>query len=612
MIESLIAGTAATAAPLATLDWIIIAAYFSAALALGLYLRRLAARSLTDYFLGGRKIPWWIIGASGTASNFDMTGTMVITSFVFAIGLQGVWVSMRGGMCLPLGLLMIYMGKWLRRSNVITTAEWMELRFGTDRQGQAARLVSAAANLVVTLALLTYFVKGTGKFLAVFLPFSPEVCALALIAVALVYTTLAGLYGVIFTDLAQELLMIATALYVGYQAFMLPDHAAVLSFASAQSGQSWSAFAPQWTAQPMRWLANPDIYHLFGLCIVFWIARGLLEGAGGLTGGYMPQRYYAAKDERAAGLMTAEWILLLIPRWVLIFGIALLALNLARTDAALAHTLGLDPEKTLPIVVAHAIPAGLRGVAVAGFIAAAMSTFDSTINAGASYWVRDLYQRYLRPHTPDSSPRLVHQGYYATVALAVGAVLLGLAIPNIESIWSWITGPLSAGLFAPVILRWYWHRMNGYGFATSTAVGLLTAVALRLGWPTCPLYINFPVTWSASLVAGILASYLTRPTAPDVLKRFWLQVRPFGLWSPVRRSIAAADAAGASIVAQSRRHSRRDLLNIPLAIAWHLSGVAAAISLLLHNWTALAVSATAALSLSATLYVSWYRRLPPR
>jgi Na+/proline symporter len=601
----------ATTAPLDTLDWIVIAAYFTAALVLGLYLRRLAARSLHDYVLGGRKIPWWILGASGTASNFDMTGTMVITSFVFAIGLQGVWVSMRGGMCLPLGLLMIYMGKWLRRSNVMTTAEWMELRFGTGRQGQAARQLSAAANLVVTLALLTYFVKGTGKFLAVFLPFSPEVCALALIAVAVVYTTLSGLYGVIFTDLAQELLMIATALYVGYQACMLPDHAAVLELASTQSGRSWSSFAPQLTAQPMHWLANPDIYHLFGLCIVFWIARGLLEGAGGLTGGYMPQRYYAAKDERAAGLMTAEWILLLIPRWILIFGIALLALDLARTDAALSHTLHLDPEKTLPIVLAHAIPAGLRGLAVAGLIAAAMSTFDSTINAGASYWVRDIYQRYLRPSTPDSSPKLVHQGYYATVTLALLAVLLGLTIPNIESIWSWITGPLSAGLFAPIVLRWYWHRFNGYGFAASTAVGLLTAIALRLAWPTCPLYINFPVTWSASLVAGILASYVTPPTDAKTLTTFWLQIRPFGLWSPVRRSISATNAASASIVARSRRQSRRDLLNIPLAIAWHLSGTATAISLLLHNWTALAVSAAVAIALSATLYFSWYRKLRP-
>lgn len=186
---------------LGTFDTLIIVCYFLFTLLLGIFLRKKAARGLENYFLGGRTVPWWVLGASGTASNFDMTGTMIMVSFIFAIGLQGFWVAMRGGMCLPLGLLMVYMAKWLRRSNVMTTAEWMEFRFGSGTQGQAARLLSAVANLIVTLAFLTYFVEGTGKFLSVFLGWSPELCALILIVIAVAYTTLSGLYGVIFTDL---------------------------------------------------------------------------------------------------------------------------------------------------------------------------------------------------------------------------------------------------------------------------------------------------------------------------------------------------------------------------------------------------------------------------
>ena len=178
---------------LASVDYAILAVYFLTTLAAGFYLSRRAAQGIDAYFLGGRRLPWWAIGMSGTASNFDMTGTMVITSFFFAIGLQGFWVAMRGGMVLPLGILLIYMGKWLRRSRVMTNAEWMELRFGSGRQGQTARVLSAVSNLVVTLAFLVYFVKGTGKFLSIFLPWSPTTCALLMIAVALTYTTLSGL-----------------------------------------------------------------------------------------------------------------------------------------------------------------------------------------------------------------------------------------------------------------------------------------------------------------------------------------------------------------------------------------------------------------------------------
>ena len=378
---------------LTTLDYAILVVYFLALVIAGVLLSRRASEGISAYFLGGRRIPWWALGASGTASNFDMTGTMVITSFFFAIGLQGFWVAMRGGMVLPIGILMIYMGKWLRRSRVMTNAEWMELRFGSGRQGQVARLLSALSNIVVTLAFLVYFVKGTGKFLAIYLPFSPTTCALLMIAVALTYTALSGFYGVIYTDLLQEVLILGASAYVGWKAFTLPDHAAVV----ASAGDGWADFTPRWTAEPMPWLANPDIYHFFGICIVFWIARGIFEGTGGFTGGYMTQRYFAARNDREAGLMSAEWTLLLFFRWFLVIGTVVLGLSLARQSPEIGELLAQDPEKTLPVVLGQAVPAGLRGLLMAGLIAAAMSTFDSTINAGVSYWVKDIYQRHLRP-----------------------------------------------------------------------------------------------------------------------------------------------------------------------------------------------------------------------
>ena len=582
---------------LSTLDTLIIGTYFLFTLVLGIFLRRKAAQGIESYFLGGRTVPWWVLGASGTASNFDMTGTMIMVSFIFAIGLQGFWVAMRGGMCLPLGLLMVYMAKWLQRSNVMTTAEWMEFRFGSGVQGQAARLLSAVANLIVTLAFLTYFVEGTGKFLSVFLGWPPEICALVLIVIAVTYTTLSGLYGVVFTDLAQELLMIVAGIYVGIKAFLLPGQSEIITNAST----SWDSFVPMWTAPPMTWLPSSGIYHFFGLTVVFWIARGLFEGAGGLTGGYMPQRYYAARNEREAGLMTVEWILLLLFRWALIIGIAILALWLSQTHTDIGNILNTDPEQALPIVIDRLIPAGLKGLVVAGLIAAAMSTFDSTVNAGAAYWVKDIYQRHL---VPDAAPKqLLTQSYLASAALALGASLVGYFIPSIESIWGWITGPLSAGLFAPIILRWYWDRFNGFGFAASTGAGLIVAIGFRLALPDLPLFITFPTTWFLSLVTGIVVSLATPPTAPSVLEHFWKQIRPFGFWRRVRTTIEQAQVSIAA------KENRRDIINIPFAIAWHLSGVVMVISLLLHKWDTLLYGGIVWLASAVWLYFRWYRRL---
>jgi SSS family solute:Na+ symporter len=582
---------------LAAVDYFIIALYFAATIGAGLYFRKIASKGISEYFLGGRKIPWWAIGMSGTASNFDMTGTMVIISFIFAIGMQGLWVAMRGGMCLPLGILMVYMGKWLRRSNVMTTAEWMRLRFGEGTEGKVARLLSAIANLVVTMAFLIYFVKGTGKFLSIYLPFSPEVCALIMIAVAVFYTVISGFFGVIYTDVIQELLILTVAVFVGWKAFTLPNHAEVMNFA----GAGWSSFMPNWKAAPMQWLANPHVYELFGLCIVFWIARGIFEGVGGMTGGYMSQRYYAAKNDREAGLLTAEWIMLIMFRWLLVVGAAVLGLSLAMKNTEIAAMLARDPEKTLPIVIGNGIPAGIRGLLIAGLVAAAMSTFDSTLNAGVSYWVRDIYQAHIHPHAKPK--QLMRQSHAMTLVFAGVAVLLGLFVKNINEIWSWITGPLAAGLFVPIILRWYWWRLTGYGFAIATGVGLVMSIVLKVVAPDMAFYLSWIITMCCSFAAAIVGSYATGPTAAGTLENFWLRIKPFGLWRPVTKVIDG------EVRREFKLRNTIDILNVFFAVAWHLSGVAVMVCLVLRKWSTFAGAAIVFAALSLLLYFTWYQTL---
>ena len=583
---------------LSAIDQLIILAYFVMVLVVGVYFAKKASQGLTDYFLGGRHIPWWAIGMSGTASNFDMTGTMVIISFFFAIGLQGFWVAMRGGMALPYAIIMVYMGKWLRRSEVMTTAEWMQLRFGDGRAGQWARLLSATANIVVTLSLLVYFIEGAAKFLAIYIPLSPNICAIILIAIAVVYTAMSGFYGVIYTDIVQEILVVTVSIYVGYRAFMLPDQAQLIA---STSYPGWDSFWPQWQAAPMTWLANPLIYQAFGVCILFWIARGVFEGTGGFSGGYTPQRFYAARTDREAGLLTAEWILLLLFRWMLVIGTVILGLKLATTNPDIASVLADDPEKTLPVVVSQAIPSGFRGILVAGMVAAAMSTFDSTINAGVSYWINDIYRIYINPQATEH--KLLRQSYVSTVAFAVIAVVLSQAVHNINEIWSWITGPLSAGLAGPIVMRWYWWRLNGYGFAIATAAGLISSLILKIATPDLAFYLSFLITLGISVGTGVLISLVTEPTDMATLKTFWLRIRPFGFWRKVTQNVDGA------LMHQARAEHSTDLSNIAIALLWQLSSVVTVISLLLHKWSTAVGGAMVFGSLSVVLYFIWYRAL---
>jgi Na+/proline symporter len=151
--------------PLSILDIAIIIAYLGIMLIIGLLMRARASKGMEDYFLGGRKIPWWIIGFSGMASNLDVTGTMVITSMFLLLGIKGYWVGFRGAVVLSLAFLMVFMGKWHRRSGVITTAEWMEFRFGSGKAGEVARLTNAIATIVMGIGMIAYFSVGVGFFL---------------------------------------------------------------------------------------------------------------------------------------------------------------------------------------------------------------------------------------------------------------------------------------------------------------------------------------------------------------------------------------------------------------------------------------------------------------
>ena len=589
---------------MAVVDYLIIGAYLAVMIGVGLLFGKRASRSIENYFLGGRTLSWWMLGASGMASNLDVSGTMIIVAFVYVLGAQGLFLEIRGGVVLVMVFLMIFTGKWARRAGVMTNAEWMQFRFGEGRDGNVARLMSAVAEIIFAIVIVTYFAKGAGKFAGEFLEMPEHLAALLVIGVAMTYTIASGLFGVVLTDLVQgSLIALAIAFVSGYvlltvtlpETFTVSVPAGDGTFMPLRTSlEDWTRVVPPWRLD----LPGPySLYNLFGLSIFFYLLKIFFEGTGGGLG-YMAQRFYAARNERDVGKLSLLWIGLLSFRWPFIASIAILGITFTST-----HQVPLDPERVLPTVIAHYFPAGIKGLLVAGLLAAGMSTFDSVVNGATAYWVRDIYQRFLNPGA--GQRLLVRMSRLASTAIVVIGVLFSYTVSNINEVWGWLTMSIGAGLLVPLVLRWYWWRYNGYGFALGTLAGILAAIIQRLLLPAIPEYQAFLFVSGLSFAGALAGTYATPPPPEHVLKRFYDTTRPFGLWHPLLKHQPSR------LRPQIRSEHRRDLLSLAIAIPWHLTLFLFMMFTVTKQWETLAWLGGLLLLLSLLLYLVWYRHLPP-
>ena len=590
---------------MATIDIIIIVVYLSAIVVVGLVMQKKASAGIDSYFLGNRKLPWWALGASGMASNTDIAGTMINTAFIYALGTKGFFIEIRGGVTLIMAFLMVFMGKWNRRSQVMTQAEWMHFRFGTKKEGDVARIISAIASIIMTVAMVTYFVIGAGKFVGDFLGIDPLYASILMIILAMTYTIASGLYGVVWTDVFQGIFIFGVIIYISVLAMTtvdLPDEFLVSvpmmdgSFTAIKTTLAeWSRMTPP-QEMNMPEGSTFSIYNLFGIAIMFYLFKVTLEGASG-AGGYMLQRYFAARSDREAGLLSLFWTCLLAFRWPLIASFAMLGIyHGIETGTVIA-----DPELVLPTVIKNYIPVGVKGFLIAGLMAAAMSTFDSTVNAGAAYWVKDLYQTYLRPNASEKD--LVLQSRLASLVIVLLALLFSLTISNINEIWGWITMGIGAGMFIPQVIRWYWWRFNGYGFAIGTAVGVVAAVLTKAFGGPIAEYNSFLIASGSSLVGCFIGTYLTPPTESAVLSHFYKVTRPFGFWGSVRTEIPT------DVLNQINEENRRDIIAIFFAVPWQVVLFLTGMMIVMKQWSNVFNLFGLLIVLSAGLYWFWYRHL---
>ena len=588
---------------LATVDILIIVGFLVLVTVIGYVMSNIASKGLDDYFLGGKRIPWYVLGISTATSNFDMAGTMIIVAVVFVLGYKGFLVEIRGGVGLSLAFLMVFLGKWLRRSRVMTSAEWMKLRFGTDTQGKWAHVISAAANIILSLGMIIYFSKGAGKFLTHFIPLSEFTCISLMVGIGLFYTLMSGLYGVVFTDVVQMILLTFTAIFVTVHAFTLAPTvdlpAGFLEFnLEVPAGLGASLLAKDAGA----W---EPILSMFGVCVVLFFMRTVLEGMGGV-GGYTDQRFFAAKTEREAGLLTLESIVLSMMRWTMVAGLVVMGYSIIQQGGAGAEIIAEDAEQVLPVVLGKLLPAGIKGLVIAGLIAAAMSTFDSTLNAGASYIVKDIYESYINPKA--TGKQLMAASRWATVGLCAVGIALAAVVPSINKIWGLITMGIGAGMFVPLFLRWYWPRFNGYGFAAGTCSGIVGALLFNAAM-NLPLYYSFPAVIACAVVGSIVATLLTAPIPEETLVRFWVQINPWGGWGRYAKKAAEQGLVEEKGLLERLIENLNDMVSLCFAVPFQLCMLLAGMSLVWHAWSKFAFFSIITVFCGIGLYFFWFRNL---
>jgi SSS family solute:Na+ symporter len=347
-----------------SVDYSVIGVYFAILIVMGIYFQRIAARSIEHYFLGNKKMPWWLLGVSGMGMFIDMAGTMIIVSFLYMLGPRGLYIEFRGGAVLVLIFMLLWTGKWHRRSNCMTGAEWQIYRFGTGAGAQTARVVNVVNGVLQNVAMLAYLIKGAGLFLSMFLPYSPLQCAALMVGVTILYTMLSGFYGVVYTDLFQGFIILAAVIVVSVMASMEvtklgggPGLAALAT--EVTHTNQWMSSVPHWKTHMPKGYGQYSSLAMFAIFyLITNIKNGISSGAD--------SRYFGARNERECGLLTFFWTWLMMFRWPMMIAFAILGLLLVRNlfprqdvlkqarDAIVTYTVETEQPGSKPDLAAEA------------------------------------------------------------------------------------------------------------------------------------------------------------------------------------------------------------------------------------------------------------------
>ena len=543
-------------------DIMILAAYLITMVAIGWFLRKKASQNKENYLLGGKSLPWYMLGLSDASDMFDISGTMWMVSLCFVYGMKSIWIPWLWPVFNQV-FMMMYLSRWLRRSNATTGAEWLATRFGSTGIG-----VKASHNIVVAFALLSclgfmaYGFVGLGKFMEIFIPWQsvqhyvpfhvapayvPHFYGIVFTLFAMFYSILGGMHSIVLGDVIKYGIMTIACVSIGIIA-MIKLHGSNVNvpqgwsnpFFGRELNLDWSKIISDANKK-----IKDDGFSLFSIFFMMMLFKGIFASLAGPAPNYDMQKVLSTRSPQEASKMSGFVSIILLPiRYTMVIGLTVLGLlYFNQINGDLQTPNGTDFEKILPATINNFLPVGLMGLVLTGLLGAFMGTFSGTLNAAQAYIVNDIYLKYIHPNA--SVKKTIRMNYLAGTSVVVIGVVLGLFVKDVNTVLQWIVSGLYGGYVASNVLKWHWWRFNANGFFWGMLAGIVPAIALAVlksfdVLTGLDLY-YWPFLFLLSFAGSVIGAYAAPPTDMDTLKSFYKTVRPWGFWKPVHDLVVRED-----------------------------------------------------------------------
>lgn len=518
------------------LDWLIIFSYLAFMVFVGFYFKNSAGKSLSDFFLGGRKLPWYVAGVSMVATTFAADTPLWVTEKVAQHGVSGNWLwwnMLIGGM-----LTTFFFAKLWRRADILTELELIEIRYSGKAASFLRGFKAVYMGIFLNAVIIGWVNAALATILIVFfdLPQSQVIwyVAGAMVLVAL-YSTMSGFLGVAVTDFVQFFIAMAGCIILAVVVVNTEEVGGITGLKEK---------LPAWRFEFFPKISSGSLTETIGTYSVTlgaFLTFGLVQwwaswypGAEPGGGGYIAQRMMSAKDEKNAVYATlffqiAHYCLRPWP-WIIV-GLCALVLY---------PDLGIEESgKGFVLAMKDFLPPGLKGLLLIAFLSAYMSTVSTQLNWGASYLTNDLYKRFIKKKKEESEEEeqrdYVAKGRWFTIGIMLVALFATTQISSIDGAATFLI-ECGAGLGMVLILRWYWWRINAYSEIVASLapfVGYsISNFVLKLDFPN-----SFLLTVGFSTVCWLIATFITSPTSTDKLISFYKKVRPEGSWAPIQKKL---------------------------------------------------------------------------
>ena len=605
---------------LTLIDISIVLAYLVTMLLVGWFLRKKARQNKESYLMGGKSLPWYMLGLSDASDMFDISGTMWMVALCFVYGLKSIWLPWFWPVFNQV-FMMMFLSKWLRRSNANTGAEWLQTRFGTTGPGvKGSHIIVIAFALIASLGFLAYGFIGLGKFMEIFIPWDvvkgyipfdvapkyvPHFYGIVFTLFAMFYSIIGGMHSIVIGDVIKYSIMIVASVCIGViavqqlqgQTLNVPNGWSD-PFFGWKLNLDWSKIA----ADANKKIAD-DGFSLFGIFFMMMLLKGVFASLAGPAPNYDMQKVLSTRSPKEASKMTGFVSIVLLPvRYTMIIGLTVLAL-LYYNQLYLKGPDGVtDFERILPATINNFLPIAVLGIVLTGLLGAFMGTFSGTLNAAQAYIVNDIYLKYINPKAENK--KIISANYMVGIVVVIVSVAFGFMAHNVNDILQWIVGGLYGGYVAANCLKWYWWRFNANGFFWGMAVGIIGALAMAKFLPAHSQLYWWPLLFVLSLAGSMAGTYAAPATDMEVLKSFYKTVRPWGFWKPVHELVLADDPG---FVANKR--FKLDMFNVVLGIIAQLCLTIFPMYLILGFTIPLMITAGMLLIIVIILKKTWWDKL---